>query len=127
MTITRRVGGREAVTKLQMLTITAAAKYKASQVAAEINATQKEIGQKKKASKQMGESQSYSTSNWFTKAKENADDLLKKKEDLTNHKKALEDSAIEKEKELYKKLKTIGNYVHESVPISDNEVREMRC
>lgn len=37
--------------------------------------------------------------------------------------KSLEDSAQEKEVLLNKKLKTIGNYVHESVPVSDNEVR----
>ena len=31
--------------------------------------------------------------------------------------------AQEKEKLVDRKLKTIGNYVHDSVPVSDNEVR----
>lgn len=34
----------------------------------------------------------------------------------------LEESATEKEAALQKKIKTIGNYVHDSVPISNNEV-----
>ena len=33
--------------------------------------------------------------------------------------------AQDKEKLVERKLKTIGNYVHESVPLSDNEVREL--
>lgn len=35
----------------------------------------------------------------------------------------LEESAKEKDAMLQKKLKTVGNYVHDSVPISNNEVR----
>ena len=35
----------------------------------------------------------------------------------------LEESAKEKDAMLQRKLKTVGNYVHDSVPISDNEVR----
>jgi seryl-tRNA synthetase len=42
---------------------------------------------------------------------------------LEKEHKSLEDSAQEKEVLLHKKLKTIGNYVHESVPVGDNEVR----
>jgi seryl-tRNA synthetase len=42
---------------------------------------------------------------------------------LEKEHKSLEDSAQEKEVLLNKKLKTIGNYVHESVPVSNNEVR----
>jgi len=30
---------------------------------------------------------------------------------------------VDKEKQRDAKIKTIGNYVHESVPVSDNEVR----
>lgn len=55
-------------------------------------------------------------------AKENADDLLKQKEELTAQKKQQEDLATEKQLALHRKAKTIGNYVHESVPVSDNEV-----
>lgn len=73
------------------------------QIGTKINQVQKEIGMKKKA-------------------KENADDLIKQKEDLQNQKKAAEENVQEKELALLKKAKTIGNYVHESVPISDNEV-----
>ncbi|KAI9722089.1 MAG: Cytosolic seryl-tRNA synthetase [Chrysothrix sp. TS-e1954] len=102
--------------------------YKASQVRAEINATQKDIGQKKKVGRfprtTMPRKRNVPQRELLsqaTQAKENADELLKKKEDLTNHEKTLKDSALEKEKELYRKLKAVGNYVHDSVPISDNE------
>lgn len=57
-------------------------------------------------------------------AKENADDLLKEKDKLQNEKKAQEDLANEKLIALQKKAKRIGNYVHDSVPVSDNEVRK---
>ncbi len=57
------------------------------------------------------------------KAKEDATDLLQKKVDLEKDKKILEESVSEKEMALQKKLKTIGNYVHNSVPVSNNEVR----
>ncbi|KAH7054316.1 hypothetical protein B0J12DRAFT_657302 [Macrophomina phaseolina] len=76
--------------------------YEATQISSQINATQKEIGQKKKN-------------------KENADDLLKQKEELTNKKKAQEDLAAEKLKALNAKVKTVGNYVHPSVPVSNDE------
>ena len=39
---------------------------------------------------------------------------------------AFEESAGPKDIALQKKLKTIGNYVHDSVPISDDEVRRIR-
>ncbi|KDN59910.1 putative seryl-tRNA synthetase [Colletotrichum sublineola] len=76
--------------------------YAATQFGSEINAVQKEIGMKKKN-------------------KENADDLLKKKEDLQKQKKDKEDEAAAKLVTLNAKAKSIGNYVHDSVPISDNE------
>ncbi|KAF1346744.1 serine-tRNA ligase [Delphinella strobiligena] len=77
-------------------------KYAADQARAQINAVQKEIGQIKKA-------------------KGNADDLLQKKIDLEKGMKQLQEEAREKEIALNKKAKSIGNYVHESVPVSDNE------
>ncbi|GAB7347973.1 hypothetical protein MBLNU459_g5476t1 [Dothideomycetes sp. NU459] len=77
-------------------------KYSADQMKASINATQKEIGQIKKA-------------------KGNADDLLKKKDELQSQQKQLDESARDKHVALLRKAKTIGNYVHESVPVSDNE------
>lgn len=54
--------------------------------------------------------------------KEDASELLQKKADLEKEKKVLEESASEKEAALQKKIRTIGNYVHDSVPISNNEV-----
>ena len=47
---------------------------------------------------------------------------MKHKVELEKECKALEESAGPKDIALQKKLKTIGNYVHESVPVSDNEV-----
>lgn len=76
--------------------------YAATQIGSQMNAIQKEIGQKKKA-------------------KENADDLLKKKVELQNDKKAQEDVAAEKLVKLLQKVKSIGNYVHDSVPVSNDE------
>lgn len=59
-------------------------------------------------------------------AKENADDLLKRKGEMEKEMKALEESALPKDLALQKKLKTIGNYVHDSVPLSNNEVRFLK-
>ncbi|KAL9102937.1 MAG: hypothetical protein Q9163_001963 [Psora crenata] len=77
-------------------------RYAASQVKQKINVVQKEIQTKRKA-------------------KENADDILQRKAELEKEMRGLEASAIPKDIALQKKLKTIGNYVHESVPVSDNE------
>ncbi|KAK0754804.1 hypothetical protein B0T18DRAFT_400002 [Schizothecium vesticola] len=76
--------------------------YAATQLNASINGVQKQIGPKKKA-------------------KEDVTDLLRQKADLEREKKDLLASAVEKEKLLRAKVKTIGNFVHESVPVSDNE------
>ena len=61
----------------------------------------------------------------YDKAKQDATEEMKKKVDLEKEKKVLEDSAKEKDAMLQKKLKTVGNYVHDSVPVSDNEVRSV--
>lgn len=58
----------------------------------------------------------------LTQGKANASDLLQQKADLEKQKRAMEDSAILKQLALDKKLKTIGNYVHDSVPVSNTEV-----
>jgi len=68
----------------------------------EINTTQKAIGAKKK----VGEDPSL---------------LLEQKAKFEAEKKDLEVIAKEKEKQLYAKLGTIGNLVHDSVPMSNNE------
>ncbi|KAK4127701.1 serine-tRNA ligase [Parathielavia appendiculata] len=76
--------------------------YAATQFNAKINEVQKQIGPKKKA-------------------KEDVTDLLKQKADLEKEKKELLASAAEKEKLLKAKIRLIGNIVHDSVPVSDNE------
>jgi len=48
-------------------------------------------------------------------------ELLKQKDDLAKEKKELEELAAQKHIALLKKAKSVGNYVHESVPVSDNE------
>lgn len=58
----------------------------------------------------------------YFQAKENAEEILRQKLDLEKEMRALEEAAVTKENALQQKLKTIGNYVHESVPVSDNEV-----
>jgi hypothetical protein len=47
---------------------------------------------------------------------------MKQKVELEREKKAFIDSAAEKDIALRKKISTIGNIVHDSVPVSDNEV-----
>ena len=77
--------------------------YAASQIGSKINEIQKEIGKKKKA-------------------KESADAELEQKANLERDKVAKEKEADEKLQNLRLKAKTIGNYVHDSVPISNDEV-----
>ena len=77
-------------------------KYAATQIGSQMNAVQKDIGKKKKA-------------------KEDASELMQKRADLEKEKAALEESAAEKESLLQKRLRTVGNYVHDSVQVSDNE------
>ena len=55
-------------------------------------------------------------------AKEDASELLQKKATLEKEKKVLEDSAAEKDSILQRKIGSIGNYVHDSVPVDNNEV-----
>lgn len=78
------------------------AQYAATQIGSTINGLQKQVGQKKKA-------------------KENADDLLKEMADLKKQKAAKEEEANAKLAKLTIKVKTVGNYVHPDVPVSDNE------
>jgi seryl-tRNA synthetase len=89
-----------------------AAQYSATQINTKINDVQKQIGVKRKA-------------------KENADELMQQKADLEKEKKGLIEAAAEKEIVLKKKLGTIGNIVHDSVPVNNDEVkygtRDMVC
>jgi len=74
-----------------------------TQIKTKINEIQKQIGVKKKA-------------------KENADDLVKQKIELQKEEKSFTETAAEKEVTLKKKISTIGNIVHDSVPVNNNEV-----
>ncbi|KAF1839046.1 seryl-tRNA synthetase [Decorospora gaudefroyi] len=76
--------------------------YAATQYGSQINAVQKQIGQK-------------------MKAKEDATELKKDKERLQAEKAEKEKEAGEKLVKLHAKAKSIGNYVHSKVPVSDNE------
>lgn len=78
------------------------AQYGVTQIGTQINGVQKEIGLKKRA-------------------KEDATELLKQKDELTEKKKAQEELAAAKNAELRVKAKLVGNYVHKSVHVSDNE------
>lgn len=79
------------------------AQYSATQINTKINEIQKQIGAKKKA-------------------KENADELMQQKVELEKEKKAFIESAAEKDVALKKKIGTIGNIVHDSVPVNNDEV-----
>ncbi|KAK4957372.1 Cytosolic seryl-tRNA synthetase [Elasticomyces elasticus] len=72
---------------------------------AKINEVQKKMGANKKAK---GSPEEFA-------------DLKKQKDDLQKQKEQLEEEARQKQIALLKKAKSIGNYVHESVPVSDNE------
>lgn len=76
--------------------------YEASMLNTKINEVQKQIGAKKKA-------------------KENADEFMKQKADFEKEKKELLESVAAKKDLLDKKIKTIGNIVHDSVPVNNDE------
>ncbi|GAA89934.1 seryl-tRNA synthetase [Aspergillus luchuensis IFO 4308] len=78
------------------------ARYEVMQINSQLNALQKEIGKRKKN-------------------KEDANDLMEQKADLERRKKDAEELAIQKEKQRDGKIRTIGNLVHDSVPVSNNE------
>lgn len=84
---------------------------------------QKEIGQKKKVRRYtLNDRNDLLLITVNNQNKEDASELLQQKADLEKQKKESEENAVAKEKERDRKIKTIGNYVHESVPVSDNEV-----
>lgn len=77
----------------------------ATEMGAKINKVQKDMGMNKKNKGDPAE---------FEKLKQQKDELTKEKQDL-------ETSAAKKYVALLKKAKSVGNYVHDSVPVSDNE------
>ncbi|ODM23584.1 Serine--tRNA ligase, cytoplasmic [Aspergillus cristatus] len=78
------------------------ARYEVGQIGSQLNGILKQIGMKKKN-------------------KEDANDLIEQKTNLEKTKKEAEELAVEKESQRDRKIRTIGNYVHESVPVSNNE------
>lgn len=78
------------------------ARYEVMQIGSSLNDVLKKIGQKKKN-------------------KEDASDLMEEKSTLDKSKKDAEEHAVQKEAQRDRKIRTIGNYVHESVPVSNNE------
>ncbi|EEH10539.1 seryl-tRNA synthetase [Histoplasma capsulatum G186AR] len=78
------------------------ARYDVTQIGEKINKVQKEIGKKKKN-------------------KEDAADLIAEKTELEKQKKDADAAATEKELLRDRKLASIGNYVHEDVPTSQDE------
>ncbi|KAI9368386.1 hypothetical protein BJX61DRAFT_524197 [Aspergillus egyptiacus] len=78
------------------------ARYDVSQINSQLNALLKEIGKKKKN-------------------KEDASGLLEEKAALEGRRKDAEELALQKENLRDRKIRTIGNYVHDSVPVSNNE------
>ena len=79
------------------------AQFAVDQKNKDINLNQKEIGLRRKN-------------------KENADELMEKKAQFEKEKKDLEQVAADKEAELKRKVINIGNLVHDSVPVDNNEV-----
>lgn len=76
-----------------------------TEMGAKINKVQKDMGANKK---NKGDPEEFKQ-------------LMQQKDELTKEKLQLEESARQKYVALLKKAKTIGNYVHDSVPMSDNE------
>ncbi|KAI3326001.1 serine-tRNA ligase [Xylariaceae sp. AK1471] len=77
--------------------------YAATQIGAEIKTVQAEITSRKK------------------KGESKIDDLLAKKDEIAQRRVAKEKEAAELQQQLESKLKTVGNYVHTSVPVSTTE------
>ncbi len=77
----------------------------ATAMGAKINKVKKDMGENKKKKGDPGEYKA----------------LLSQKDELEKEKKSMEDQAEQKYAALVKKVKSIGNYVHDSVPVSDNE------
>jgi seryl-tRNA synthetase len=78
------------------------AQYTVDQTATKINAVQKQI-------------------NVRTRDKESADDLLQEKTALQQRKAAEEDAVVAKRAVLLQTARRVGNYVHDSVPVSTDE------
>ena len=116
-----KVSGRAVTHRLELTE--RAAKYEADQFGAKINTVQKEIGQLKKVRHRVHNHGAVPNLSFLLQAKSDATKELEQKVELEKEQKRMRELAQEKEKLVDRTLKTIGNYVHDSVPISDNEVR----
>ncbi|RDA89903.1 hypothetical protein CP533_3068 [Ophiocordyceps camponoti-saundersi (nom. inval.)] len=92
--------------------------YSATQISSKINEVQKQIGMRKKVKIEPFTMSPFSDS---IQGKDSIDDLLAQKQDLEKQRKSMVESSVKKDALLKSKLKTIGNIVHQSVPVSDNE------
>ncbi|KAL8745674.1 MAG: hypothetical protein Q9190_002214 [Brigantiaea leucoxantha] len=63
----------------------------------------------------------YSSDARHVQKNEDVGQLIQAKESLQERKRTIEQKVVEKEGVLNRKIKSIGNYVHDSVPISNNE------
>ena len=79
------------------------ANYAVDRTGTEINTVQKQIATKKKA-------------------KQDAEDLLLRKSQLQEEKQTKEEGAASKLDALLRKVRLVGNYVHDTVPVSTDEV-----
>ena len=89
-----------------------------------INAVQSTIRTRKKVCK-IRQHLPPATCSDTRKANQDAADLIQQKMDMETEMKGLEAAARDKDNALEKKLRTVGNYVHESVPYDNDEVFQM--
>ena len=99
------------------------------QVSKQVNILQKQISAVKKAQaiKAKAGSAPASTSDAPVPAEESVDDLVAQKFKLEESIKDLRAVELEDEAALRKQANKIGNIVHDSVAVSDNEVRCRTC
>lgn len=98
------------------------ARYEVTKIGAKVNEVQKSIGMKKK----VGTTWVHDIEGCLLvdqQNKEDASELIQQKTDLEEAKKKQEATAAGIEKQRDRKIRTIGNYVHDSVPVSADEVR----
>ncbi|KAJ5812565.1 Cytosolic seryl-tRNA synthetase [Penicillium riverlandense] len=97
------------------------ARYEVTQFGSQLNALMKEIGKKKKVKPASLVSLAWEVSDSPVQNKEDASDLIEQKAGLEKGKKEAEELAVQKETERDRRIRVIGNYVHDSVPVSNNE------
>lgn len=108
--------------RIEGIILTKIARYEVTKIGAQVNEVQKNIGMKKK----VGMARVHDIEGCLLvdqQNKEDASELIQQKTDLEEAKKKQEATAAGIEKQRDRKIRTIGNYVHDSVPVSANEVR----